>query len=84
MRRECQHDVRNEYGVDGSEAAGHAAFNDPAISAKDAALFGTALGDQWFDTALAQRLSMSLGVVTAIGVGDARPLKGVATQSANR
>ncbi|KML43387.1 hypothetical protein VL15_37525, partial [Burkholderia cepacia] len=32
------------------------AFNDPAIFAKAAAMFGTALGDHRLDTAIAQRI----------------------------
>lgn len=63
---------------------GMCAFNDPAIFAQAAAMFGMALGDHRFDTAIAQRSSMSLGVVTAIGVDNARPLQRVAAQSANR
>lgn len=34
---------------------GMRAFDDPAIFAKAAAMFGTALGDHWLDTAIAQR-----------------------------
>lgn len=60
------------------------AFDDPAIFAKAAAMFGTALGDHRLDTAIAQCSSMSLGVVTAIGVDNARSLQRVAAQSANR
>ncbi|KGC70153.1 hypothetical protein DP57_6021 [Burkholderia pseudomallei] len=60
------------------------AFDDPAIFAKAAAMFGTALGDHWLDTAIAQRAPMSLGVVTAIRVDHTRPLQWVATQSADR
>lgn len=58
--------------------------DDPAIFAKAAAVFGTALGDHRFDTAIAQRASMSLGVITAIRVDYTRPLQRVATQSADR
>ncbi|AJY06851.1 transposase Tn3 family protein [Burkholderia vietnamiensis LMG 10929] len=47
-------------------------------------MFGTALGDHWLDTAIAQRAPMSLGVVTAIRVDHTRPLQWVATQSADR
>lgn len=63
---------------------GMRAFDDPAIFAKAAAMFGTALGDHWLDTAIAQRAPMSLGVVTAIRVDHTRPLQWVATQSADR
>ncbi len=63
---------------------GMRALNDPAIFAKAAAMFGTALGNHRLDTALAQRASMSLGVVTAIGVDHTRSLQWVTTQSANR
>jgi len=63
---------------------GMRAFNDPAMFAKAAAVFGTAPGNHWLDTAIAQCSSMSLGVVTAIGVDNARSLQWVATQSANR
>lgn len=37
---------------------GMRAFHDPAIFAKAAAVFGTALGDHRLDTAIAQRASM--------------------------
>lgn len=47
-------------------------------------MFGTALGDHGLDTAIAQRTSMSLGVVTAIGIDHTRSLQWVAAQSANR
>ncbi len=63
---------------------GMRAFDDPAIFAKAAAMFGTALGDHRLDTAIAQRASMSLRVVTAIGVDHTRSLQWVAAQSANR
>ena len=63
---------------------GMCAFDDPAIFAQAAAMFGTALGDHRLDTAIAQCSSMSLGVVTAIGVDNARSLQRVAAQSANR
>jgi hypothetical protein len=59
-------------------------FNDPAMFAKAAAVFGTAPGNHWLDTAIAQSSSMSLGVVTAIGVDNARSLQWVAVQSTNR
>ena len=62
---------------------GMRAFDDPAIFAKAAAMFGTALGDHWLDTAIAQRAPMSLGVVTAIRVDHAAAAM-VATQSADR
>ncbi len=62
---------------------GMRAFNDPAIFAKAAAMFGTTLGDHRLDTAITQRSSMSLGVVTAIGVDYARPLNRVAAQATN-
>ncbi len=60
------------------------AFNDPAIFAKAAAVFGTAPGDHRLNTAIAQRSSMSLGVVSSIGVDHTRSLQRVASQSANR
>ncbi|VWC35631.1 transposase Tn3 family protein [Burkholderia lata] len=60
------------------------AFYDPAIFSKAAAVFSAASGDHRLDTANAQRRSMWLGVVTAIGVDHARPLQLVASQSANR
>lgn len=63
---------------------GTRAPNDPAILAKAAAMFGPALGSHRLDTAIAQRMSMSLGVGTAIGVDHTRPLQWVAAQSANR
>ncbi len=63
---------------------GMRAFNDPAIFAKAAAVFGTALGDHWLDTAIAQRSSMSLGVVSTIGIDHTRSVQWVAAQSANR
>lgn len=63
---------------------GMRAFNDPAIFAKAAAVFGAALGDHRLDTAIAQRFSMSLGVVSAIGVDHTRSVQRVAAQSANR
>ena len=60
------------------------AFHDPAIFAKATAMFGTAPGDHRFNTAIAQRSSMSLGVVSSIGVDHTRSLQRVASQSANR
>ncbi len=60
------------------------AFNDPAIFAKTAAMFDTSLGDHRLDTAIAQHASMSLRVVTAIGVDYTRSPQWVAAQSANR
>lgn len=60
------------------------AFNDPAIFSKAAAVFGTTLGNHRFDTTIAQRFSMSLGVVSAVGVDHTRSLQWVAAQSANR
>ncbi|KGC40874.1 hypothetical protein DO66_2664 [Burkholderia pseudomallei] len=62
---------------------GMRAFHDPAIFAKAAAMFGTALGDHRLDTAIAQRTSMSLGVVSAIGVDHTRSVQRVAAQTAN-
>ena len=62
---------------------GMRASNDPAIFAKAAAVFGTALGDHWLDTAFAQRSSMSLGVVSTIGIDHTRSVQWVAAQSAN-
>ncbi len=41
---------------------GMPAFNNQAILAKAAAMFGTALGDRRLDTTIAQRSSMPLGV----------------------
>ncbi len=63
---------------------GMRAFDDPEIFAKAAAMFGAALGDHRLDTAIAQRASMPLGVVTAIDVDHTRSLPRVAAQSANR
>ncbi len=63
---------------------GMLAFNDPAIFAKAAVVFGTALGDHWLDTAIAQRSSMSLGVVSTIGIDPTRSVQWVAAQSAHR
>lgn len=60
------------------------AFDDPAIFAKATAMFGTALGDHRLDTAIAQRLPMSLGIVTTIGIDHTRSVQWVAAQSANR
>ncbi len=62
---------------------GMRAFNDPAIFSKAAAMFGAALGDNRLDTAIAQRASMPLRVVTAIGVDHARSLQWVAAQPTN-
>ncbi len=63
---------------------GMRAFNDPAIFPQAAAAFGAALGDHRLDTAIAPRSSMSLGVVTAIGVDHAWSLQWVAAQATNR
>ncbi len=63
---------------------GMRAFNDPAIFAKAAAVFGAAPGDHRLDTALAQHSPMSLEVVTSIGVDHTRSAQRVAAQSANR
>lgn len=60
------------------------AFHDPAIFAKATAMFGTALCDHRLDTAIAQRLPMSLGIVTTIGIDHTRSVQWVAAQSANR
>lgn len=60
------------------------AFNGPAIFAKATVIFGTALGDHRFNTAIAQRSSSPLGVVSRIGVDHTRSLQRVASQSANR
>ncbi|KIS47703.1 hypothetical protein NP88_3852 [Burkholderia cepacia] len=46
-------------------------------------MFGAALGDNRLDTAIAQRASMPLRVVTAIGVDHARSLQWVAAQPTN-
>lgn len=46
-------------------------------------MFGPALRDHGFDTALAQRATVSGGIVTAIGVDDAGLLKRSATDIAN-
>ena len=51
------------------------AFDDPAILAKVAAMFGTALGDSRLDIAIAQRPSTLLGVAPAIGVDHMRSLQ---------
>ncbi len=63
---------------------GMRAFNDPAILAKAAAMFGTALGDHWLDTTIAQRALMPLGAVTTIGVNHTRSSQWMAAQSAIR
>ncbi|AJX32153.1 Uncharacterised protein [Burkholderia oklahomensis] len=60
------------------------AFDNPPIFAQAAAMFGAAFGNYRLDAAIAQRSSMSLGVVTAIGVDHARSAQWVAAQSANR
>ncbi|EDT42852.1 hypothetical protein BamMEX5DRAFT_1343 [Burkholderia ambifaria MEX-5] len=60
------------------------AFDHPTIHAESAAVFGPALCDHWLDTAIAQGLSMSLGVVAAIGIDHARALNRVAAQATNR
>lgn len=60
------------------------AFNDPAIFSKAAAVFDTTLGDHRFDTTIAQRFSMSLGAVSAIGVDHTRSPQWATAQSANR
>ncbi|KGV48945.1 hypothetical protein X900_3397 [Burkholderia pseudomallei BDU 2] len=60
------------------------AFHDPATFAKATAMFGTALCDHRLDTAIAQRLPMSLGIVTMIGIDHTRSVQWVAAQSANR
>lgn len=64
--------------------SGMRAFNDPAIISQAAVVLGTALDVHRLDTATAQRSSMSLGVVTAIGVDHTRSLYWVIAQSANR
>ncbi|KUZ01894.1 hypothetical protein WS50_08695 [Burkholderia territorii] len=46
-------------------------------------MFGPALRDHGFDIALAQRATVSGGIVAAIGVDDARLLKRSATDTAN-
>jgi hypothetical protein len=63
---------------------GMCALNDPAMFPKATAMFGTAPGDHRFDTAITQRLPVSLGVVTTIGVDHTRSLQWVAAQAANR
>lgn len=63
---------------------GMRAFNEPAIFAKATAMFDTALGDHGLNTAVAQRTSMPLGVVTAIGIDHTRSPQWVAALSANR
>ena len=63
---------------------GMRAFNAPAILAKAAAMFSTALGDHRFDTTMSQRASMPLGVVITIGVDHTRSAQWMAAQSANR
>ncbi len=65
-------------------APGMGTFNDPAILAQAAAMFGTASGDHRLDTTIAQRASMRLGVVTTIGVHHTRSSQWMAAQSANR
>ncbi len=62
---------------------GMRSLNDPAIFAKAAAMFGMTLRDSRLNTAITQRSSMSLGVVTAISVDHAKPLNRVAAQAAN-
>lgn len=47
-------------------------------------MFDTALGDHGLNTAVAQRASMPLGVVTTIGVDHTRSAQWMAAQSANR
>lgn len=51
------------------------AFQDPAIFAKATAMCGTTLGDHRLDTAISQRLPMSLGVATTIGVDHTRSVQ---------
>ncbi|KWC26457.1 hypothetical protein WL50_07570, partial [Burkholderia ubonensis] len=58
-------------------------FDHPTILAETAAMFGPALRDHGFDTALAQRATVSGGIVAAIGVDDAGLLKRSATDTAN-
>jgi len=48
---------------------------DPAVFAKAAAMFGMTIGDHRLDTAIAQRTSMSLEVVTATGIDHTRSLQ---------
>lgn len=59
------------------------ALDDATVFAKVAATAGTARDDQRLDIAITQRSWMSLGVVSAIGVNDARPLQRMAAQAAN-
>ncbi|KVO22192.1 hypothetical protein WJ74_35490 [Burkholderia ubonensis] len=47
-------------------------------------MFDTALGDHRLDTVIAQRSSMSRGVVIAIGIDDEWSLQWAVAQSANR
>ena len=47
-------------------------------------MFGTVLGDHRLDTAIAQRSSISLRVVSAIGANLTRSVQWAAAQSANR
>ena len=60
------------------------AFDDPEIFPQAAAVFGAALGDCRLDTAIAQRASMALGLVTAIGIDRTRSPQWMAAQSSNR
>lgn len=64
--------------------SGMRAFDDPAILAKAAAMFGTRLGDHRLDTTIAQRASMPLGVVTTIGVHHTRSSQGMAAHCMSR
>lgn len=60
------------------------AFNDPAIFTQAAAMFGTVLGDHRFNTVIAQRSWMTLGVLTAVGVNHAQPTQWVPARFVNR
>lgn len=59
-------------------------FNDPAKFSEAAAVFGAALRDRRFDATFAQSLTVPVGIVATIGIGDLRLLKRPTAHATNR
>lgn len=59
-------------------------FGDPAKFAQLATVFTAALRDHWLDTALAQFLTVGIGIVAAISIENLGRLKWTTTHAANR
>lgn len=63
---------------------GEGAFDDPAASAKAAAVFCASFGWDWLDLSPLEFFSMGLGVIGPVALGGIRPLAGASWFSPDR